>query len=80
MKILQVGQCLPKSCTIDDVTVILNNDPTAKLISEVRLNDFITNNNITGSGTHKANMVILNVRHVPGEYSLWNDPKFYLLR
>lgn len=60
---LNVGQCLPKSCSLNDIDAILKQDPLFNVLTDN------TNSSV------KLN--ILNVRRVPGEYSLWTDYRFY---
>ncbi|XP_055548848.1 O-acyltransferase like protein isoform X2 [Wyeomyia smithii] len=75
-KILQLGQCLPKNCTKRDVYNILTQDPIAKII----LNDNAcktTNSTYIQDNCNKIN--IFELRTVPGEYSLLNDRRFFLL-
>ncbi|XP_055843841.1 uncharacterized protein LOC129910468 [Episyrphus balteatus] len=61
---LQLGECLPKSCTPRDVESILKFDPHAQMLTS----GLIPNNN-----TH---INIKSVRAIPGRYCLWKDPKF----
>jgi hypothetical protein len=69
-KILDVGQCLPDSCTVQDVSQILINDPASQVLQQV----VFINKNST-----KANEIaILSTRTVPGEYTIWRDHKFYI--
>lgn len=59
-KLLQLGQCLPKSCSTQDVGKILDNDPNVKLFRSS-----------FGGKFH-----ILKIRNVPGNYQLLMDHKF----
>lgn len=61
---LQLAQCLPQSCTINDIQNILNSDPTTKVLKSM-------------SQTNQIRF--LDVRSVPGEYDLWTDRRFQLL-
>lgn len=69
--ILRVGQCLPRICTIDDVKSILNMDVSARKFTESFMN--VTNE------LGKAEIVVLGVRRVPGDYNAWKDRQFYLV-
>ncbi|XP_053691457.1 uncharacterized protein LOC128739974 [Sabethes cyaneus] len=76
-KILQLGQCLPKNCTKRDVYNILIEDPISKRI----LNDNMCNGINSTHIQHKCNEInIFELRTVPGEYSLFNDTRFFLVR
>lgn len=69
-RILDVGQCLPKSCSTRDITVIMNRDPASMILQQT----------ITFNGNNsKANeMSITKTRIVPGDYSIWQDQRFYV--
>ncbi|KAG5682446.1 hypothetical protein PVAND_011798 [Polypedilum vanderplanki] len=70
LRIIDVGQCLPKSCTQQDVIIIMNRDPASLILQQT-----LTMNN----DSIKANEVkVLETRKVPGEYSIWEDLKFYI--
>lgn len=69
-RVLDVGQCLPKTCSIKDVMIMMNRDPASMVLQQ----KITINGNIT-----KANELnIIQSRIVPGEYSMWRDPKFYV--
>ncbi|KAL7036067.1 hypothetical protein ACKWTF_008679 [Chironomus riparius] len=68
--ILDVGQCLPKACSLQDVTTILSRDPASLALQQT----ITVNGNLT-----KANELnIIRSRLVPGNYSIWQDHKFYI--
>ncbi|XP_063709140.1 uncharacterized protein LOC134837684 [Culicoides brevitarsis] len=63
-KLLQLGQCLPKSCEIEDIYTILRLDPAAQVLSNT---------------AYKTGLNIFNVRRVPGDYQIQKDPKYFML-
>lgn len=69
--ILRVGQCLPRICTTEDVQLILNNDVSARKFTE----NF---QNVT-TEMDKAEISVMSVRRVPGEYDILKDRLFYLV-
>lgn len=69
--ILRIGQCLPRICTAEDVKMILNLDISARKFTESFRN--VTNE------TNRAEISVLGVRRVPGEYNVRNDGLFYLV-
>ncbi|XP_055297842.1 uncharacterized protein LOC129566166 isoform X2 [Sitodiplosis mosellana] len=69
--ILRVGQCLPRICTNDDVKLILDMDTSARKFTENSMN-----------ATNKrdwAEVNVVSVRRVPGDYNTWQDRQFYLV-
>ena len=58
--VLQVAQCLPKSCTKEDVWKVLENDVNAMELEKNLGDDF----------------KIMKVRNIPGNYQLFSDSKF----
>lgn len=66
-----MGQCLPRICTENDVKTILNHDIAARKFMKIFENATKT--------VDKADIRVVNVRRVPGEYSLWIDQSFYLV-
>lgn len=68
-----LGQCLPKSCTIDDISELLRSDPMLSLLNNSTLNVVAT------GGTAVSALTIAHVRPVPGSYNLWSDPKVFAL-
>uniref|UniRef100_A0A1I8NHT8 Nose resistant-to-fluoxetine protein N-terminal domain-containing protein n=1 Tax=Musca domestica TaxID=7370 RepID=A0A1I8NHT8_MUSDO len=62
---LQIGECLPKSCTAQDVQHLLELDPHANMLS-------------TLNHTQMAMVKIMRVRTVPGLYSYWRELKFQI--
>ncbi|XP_031632725.1 uncharacterized protein LOC116346685 [Contarinia nasturtii] len=69
--ILRVGQCLPAICTTEDVRSILDADPWARKF----MDNFV--NATTEQG--RADISVLGVRRVPGDYSAWKDRQFYMV-
>lgn len=70
--VLQVGQCLPQVCTTDDIRTILNADAAAIKFNEIYINA------TDDADTKKNGISVINVRRVPGEYVITQDPAFYL--
>lgn len=68
---MHVGQCLPRSCSTDDVKFILNLDDAARKFKENFMNATLDAN--------KGEIVAMSVRRVPGEYDLLKDRTFYLV-
>ncbi|XP_052863293.1 O-acyltransferase like protein [Anopheles cruzii] len=66
-----VGQCLPKSCTADDVTQLLRNDPLLQQLSNTA--------NSSSPSPSSSGLTVVHVRPVPGSYNLWSDPKVFAL-
>ena len=66
-----MGQCLPRICTSDDVKLILDMDISARKFSENFMN--ATNER------DRAEISVVAVRRVPGEYNTWQDRQFYLV-
>lgn len=62
---LQIGECLPKSCTAADVQHIMEMDPHAQML-------------ISLNATQLAESHILRVRTVPGIYSYWRELRFQI--
>ncbi|XP_065365687.1 uncharacterized protein LOC135958723 [Calliphora vicina] len=62
---LQIGECLPKSCTALDVQHIIEMDPHAQML-------------ITLNNSQLAQVKILRVRTVPGIYSYWRELRFQI--
>lgn len=60
---LQLGQCLPETCTLPDVKQILTLDPAA----------------VTLNAKTPNKIVVLSVRRIPGEYSILDDTFFHFL-
>ncbi|CAD7087739.1 unnamed protein product [Hermetia illucens] len=63
-QVLNLGECLPKSCTTKDVKSILDLDPYAYMLN---------------GGSSSERVTILDVRRVPGNFAVWNDKGFYIL-
>ena len=59
-RLLQLGQCLPKSCSTQDVGKLLEEDSNAKMLTK----------------SFDAKFEIVKVRNVPGRYQLFKDHKF----
>ncbi|KAM7347821.1 uncharacterized protein ACRADG_007300 [Cochliomyia hominivorax] len=62
---LQIGECLPKSCTSQDVQHIIEMDPHAQML-------------ISLNSSQLAEANILRVRSVPGIYSYWRELRFQI--
>lgn len=73
---MQVGQCLPKTCTPQDVTVILNKDPAAIMLQHTEVQVETMHSNETATSANE--LLIFDLRMVPGEYNIWHDQKFYV--
>lgn len=73
-RLFTVGQCLPKSCTTNDVNLILKLDQRLSSINQRKLVNNLTE--LKSSNEIK----IIEVRNIPGDYSLIMDHKFYMLR
>ncbi|XP_053671121.1 O-acyltransferase like protein [Anopheles nili] len=70
-----LGQCLPKSCTVDDVTELLRSDPMLNVLNNGTAS-------VEAPPSHPAGPTALAVQHVrpvPGSYNLWSDPKVFAL-
>lgn len=65
---LQLGECLPKSCTAMDVEHILEMDPHSEMLLH-----------FNGTRQQLAQVKILRVRTVPGLYSSWREMRFQIL-
>lgn len=66
-----MGQCLPRTCTENDVKSILNYDAAARKFVKIFEN--------ATKEADKADINVLAVRRVPGTYNLWTDQSFYLV-
>lgn len=75
---MQVGQCLPKTCTPQDVTAILNKDPAAIMLQHIEVQVNIETNHSNETATSANELLIFDLRMVPGEYNIWHDQKFYV--
>ncbi|XP_050100835.1 O-acyltransferase like protein [Anopheles aquasalis] len=64
-----LGQCLPKSCTVEDVTQFLRHDPLFQSL----------NGNNGTIEVRSQGLTVTHVRPVPGSYNLWSDPKVFAL-
>ncbi|TMW51930.1 hypothetical protein DOY81_002992, partial [Sarcophaga bullata] len=62
---LQIGECLPKSCTAMDVQHIIEMDPHAQMLSSL-------------NNSQVAVVKVLRVRTVPGIYSYWRELRFQI--
>lgn len=69
-RILDVGQCLPKTCSTRDITVIMNRDPASLILQQTIM--------LNGNSTKANEISITQTRMVPGNYSIWHDQKFYV--
>lgn len=68
--VLQIGQCLPKACTPDDIEVILSEDDATIKFNEIYAN---------ATGERRGALAVINVRRVPGDFDVRSDPTFYLI-
>uniref|UniRef100_A0A182W061 Nose resistant-to-fluoxetine protein N-terminal domain-containing protein n=1 Tax=Anopheles minimus TaxID=112268 RepID=A0A182W061_9DIPT len=73
-----LGQCLPKSCTVEDITELLRSDPILNLLNNSTLNVVVASTPSPAGSTASA-LTIQHVRPVPGSYNLWSDPKVFAL-
>uniref|UniRef100_A0A182LTJ7 Nose resistant-to-fluoxetine protein N-terminal domain-containing protein n=1 Tax=Anopheles culicifacies TaxID=139723 RepID=A0A182LTJ7_9DIPT len=73
-----LGQCLPKSCTVEDITELLRSDPILNLLKNSTQSVVVTTTPSPNESTASA-LTILHVRPVPGSYNLWSDPKVFAL-
>lgn len=69
--IMNVGQCLPRHCTPDDVKIILNMDASARKFNANYVN--------ASTDANKGEINVFNVRRIPGDYNVWKDGSFYLV-
>jgi hypothetical protein len=67
VNVLNVGQCLPETCSGDDVKAIMEMDP-AVLALQSTLNNTEAKNDLK----------ILSAKLVPGTYDVFGDYKFYM--
>lgn len=72
-KIIQVGQCLPESCSPGDVEMVLKLDPSFVKFNEMESKELSADLKSKGSITMVAS------RNVPGPYDLWTDKRFQIL-
>jgi hypothetical protein len=68
-----MGQCLPRTCTVEDVKAILQLDPAAGLLTQ------LVNDHNAMSMASMDQFDILEIRPVPGAYNLWTDQRFFIL-
>uniref|UniRef100_A0A1B0FGS6 Nose resistant-to-fluoxetine protein N-terminal domain-containing protein n=1 Tax=Glossina morsitans morsitans TaxID=37546 RepID=A0A1B0FGS6_GLOMM len=68
---LQLGECLPKSCSSQDIQHILDLDPHVQILKTLNYNNNSSNNTTTSVN-------ILRVRTVPGIYSFWRELSFQI--
>ncbi|XP_050332310.1 uncharacterized protein LOC126760599 [Bactrocera neohumeralis] len=88
---LQLGECLPRSCSAHDVQAILTLDPHAQMLvtlntaavmhaqhnQSIGHNDNNNSNNTNSSNNHTI-IQVLHVRPVPGLFSYWRELKFQI--
>uniref|UniRef100_A0A1A9W274 Nose resistant-to-fluoxetine protein N-terminal domain-containing protein n=1 Tax=Glossina brevipalpis TaxID=37001 RepID=A0A1A9W274_9MUSC len=67
---LQLGECLPKSCSSQDIQHILDLDPHAQILKSLNYSNISSNNT--------TSVKILRVRTVPGIYSFWRELNFQI--
>lgn len=66
---LQVGQCLPESCSLEDVDNILSRDPGLVKFNQQQ-------NGLSNGMPSEEAIVFLSARKVPGSYRLSDDKRF----
>uniref|UniRef100_A0A182FRE5 Nose resistant-to-fluoxetine protein N-terminal domain-containing protein n=1 Tax=Anopheles albimanus TaxID=7167 RepID=A0A182FRE5_ANOAL len=69
-----LGQCLPKSCSVEDVTQFLRHDPLFQ-----SLNGNNGTIEVRSRRSSPDGLTVTHVRPVPGSYNLWSDPKVFAL-
>ncbi|XP_052900175.1 O-acyltransferase like protein [Anopheles moucheti] len=74
-----LGQCLPKTCTTEDITELLRSDPMLNLLNNSTSNVVVASTPLPNGSPANAALTILHVRPVPGSYNLWSDPKVFAL-
>uniref|UniRef100_A0A182N643 Nose resistant-to-fluoxetine protein N-terminal domain-containing protein n=1 Tax=Anopheles dirus TaxID=7168 RepID=A0A182N643_9DIPT len=72
-----LGQCLPKSCTVEDVAELLRSDPMLNLLNNSTSTVVVAP--AGEAGASPSALTVLHVRPVPGSYNLWSDPKVFAL-
>lgn len=74
---MHVGQCLPDSCSTQDVKIIMINDPAS-----IRLNQVISVKSDTKVQSEEIidELKIFETRVVPGAFDIWKEQKFYIFR
>jgi hypothetical protein len=75
-RLLHVGQCLPKACHPQDVTTIMNADPSSVALQQKAFPKQEEDEADTQMKTNELN--IFETRIVPGEYNIWKDQKLYV--
>uniref|UniRef100_A0A8D8BCP9 Nose resistant to fluoxetine protein 6 n=1 Tax=Culex pipiens TaxID=7175 RepID=A0A8D8BCP9_CULPI len=74
-KLLHLGQCLPKSCSKEEVQCMLKEDPNSILLKHKDVCELKNSSSKTSCNL----LDVINIRNVPGAYSLYEDTKFYIL-
>lgn len=81
-KILQLGQCLPKACSTDDIKAMLSADPAATVLHQMQKDNIFyldgAQQNLVNSSIKSNELNIFALRKVPGSYNLWTDRRFYI--
>ncbi|XP_058115861.1 O-acyltransferase like protein [Anopheles ziemanni] len=75
-----LGQCLPKSCSVEDVTELLRSDPILNLLNNGTEPVVVAPALLPGGGFSPptaGGLTVLHVRPVPGSYNPWADPKVF---
>lgn len=72
-KIIQVGQCLPESCSPTNVETILKLDPGFVKFNELEVDE------VSADLKSKGTITMVASRTVPGSYDLWTDKRFQVL-
>ncbi|XP_055693335.1 nose resistant to fluoxetine protein 6 [Lutzomyia longipalpis] len=70
-KSIQVGQCLPTTCSTDDVRLLLLSDPTLRTCTQLARK--------LSSGEDSFTLKVTQVRTVPGEYRYQDDKRLKAL-
>ena len=68
---LNIGQCLPDTCSAKDVTVIMNNDPAFVALNEATIEE-------NGKAVKATEAHVFDTRAVPGDFNIWKERKFYV--
>lgn len=61
-----IGECLPDSCTTDDVHYIMESGAKIALHEDA-------------SSPEHVILKVIHVKRVPGSYNMWQDVKFFIV-
>lgn len=78
---MQLGECLPKSCTAHDVQHILESDPHVHLLRSLGYGGghTINNNESMQSSLHAVSSVrVLKTRAAHANYNYWHELRFQI--